>query len=96
MKIAFYGAAHEVTGSCTVIYACGKTIMVDCGLEQGPDIYENCTLPFAPSQIDYVLLTHAHIHLIPMNSEKDVDFTAPKLKLTPEEFAEIAAKLTVE
>ena len=37
-----------------------------------------------------------HIHLIPMNSEKDVDFTAPKLKLTPEEFAEIAAKLTVE
>ena len=39
---------------------------------------------------------HAHIHLIPMNSEKDVDFTAPKLKLTPEEFAEIAAKLTVE
>ena len=61
MKIAFYGAAHEVTGSCTVIYANGKTIMVDCGLEQGPDIYENCTLPFAPSQIDYVLLTHAHI-----------------------------------
>ena len=39
---------------------------------------------------------HAHIHLIPMNSERDVDFTAPKLKLTPEEFAEIAAKLTVE
>ena len=36
---------------------------------------------------------HAHIHLIPMNSEKDVDFTAPKLKLTPEEFAEIAASL---
>ena len=41
-------------------------------------------------------VAHAHIHLIPMNSEKDVDFTAPKLKLTPEEFAEIAAKLTVE
>ena len=39
---------------------------------------------------------HAHIHLIPMNSEKDVDFTAPKLKLTPEEFAEIALKLAVE
>ena len=61
MKIAFYGAAHEVTGSCTIIYANGKTILVDCGMEQGPDIYENCTLPFAPSQIDYVLLTHAHI-----------------------------------
>lgn len=39
---------------------------------------------------------HAHIHLIPMNSEKDVDFTAEKLKLSPEEFAEIAAKLSIE
>lgn len=61
MKIAFYGAAHEVTGSCTVIYANGKTIMIDCGMEQGPDIYENIQLPILPSQIDYVLLTHAHI-----------------------------------
>ena len=61
MKIAFYGAAHEVTGSCTVIYANGKTIMIDCGMEQGPDIYENCNLPMLPSQVDYLLLTHAHI-----------------------------------
>ncbi len=61
MKIAFYGAAHEVTGSCTVVYANGKTIMIDCGMEQGPDIYENCELPILPSQIDYLLLTHAHI-----------------------------------
>jgi histidine triad (HIT) family protein len=38
---------------------------------------------------------HAHIHLIPMNSEKDVDFTAPKLKLTPEEFEQIAKKLSL-
>jgi len=36
---------------------------------------------------------HAHIHLIPMNSEKDVDFTREKLILTPEEFAEIASAL---
>ena len=61
MRIAFFGAAHEVTGSCTVIYANGKTIMVDCGLEQGPDIYENCELPMQPFEIDCVLLTHAHI-----------------------------------
>lgn len=33
---------------------------------------------------------HAHIHLIPMNSENDVDFRREKLKLTPEEFTEIA------
>ena len=38
---------------------------------------------------------HAHIHLIPMNSEKDVDFGAEKLKLTPEEFKEIASKLAL-
>ncbi len=61
MKIAFYGAAHEVTGSCTVITACGKTVMIDCGLEQGLDIYENTELPISPSQIDFILLTHAHI-----------------------------------
>ena len=36
---------------------------------------------------------HAHIHLIPMNSEKDVDFSREKLVLTPGEFAEIASKL---
>lgn len=37
---------------------------------------------------------HAHIHLIPMNTEKDVDFRKEKLKLTPEEFAEIAKELS--
>lgn len=39
---------------------------------------------------------HAHIHLIPMNSEADVDFRKEKLQLTPEQFAEIAAKIKVE
>ena len=38
-------------------------------------------------------VAHAHIHLIPMNSEKDVDFGREKLKLTPEEFVEIANSL---
>ena len=36
---------------------------------------------------------HAHIHLVPINSESDVDFHGKKLQLTPEEFAEIASKL---
>lgn len=61
MKIQFLGAAHEVTGSCTLITACGKRFLVDCGMEQGPDIYENCDLPVAANTIDFVLLTHAHI-----------------------------------
>ena len=37
---------------------------------------------------------HAHIHLIPMNTENDVDFRKEKLKLTPEEFSQIAAELS--
>lgn len=39
---------------------------------------------------------HAHIHLIPMQSEKDMLFSNPKLKLSPEEFEEIAAKIREE
>lgn len=61
MKIMFYGAAHEVTGSCTLLEACGKTVMIDCGMEQGKDIYENADLPVLPAEVDYLLLTHAHI-----------------------------------
>jgi len=37
---------------------------------------------------------HAHIHLVPINGGNDIDFSKPKLKLTPEEFKEIAAKIT--
>ena len=40
-------------------------------------------------------VAHAHIHLIPMNNENDVDFRREKLKLTPEEFAEIASSLAL-
>ena len=61
MKLTFIGASHEVTGSCTLIDACGKQILVDCGMEQGGDIYENCEIPVASSEIDAILLTHAHI-----------------------------------
>lgn len=61
MKLTFLGAAHEVTGSCTLLEACDRRILIDYGLEQGPDTYENCEMPIAPSQIDCVLLTHAHI-----------------------------------
>lgn len=39
---------------------------------------------------------HAHIHLVPMQSEKDMNFSAPKLKLSDEEFAAIAAKILAE
>lgn len=39
---------------------------------------------------------HAHIHLIPMQSEKDMLFSNPKLKLSPEEFAEVAAAIRAQ
>ncbi len=61
MKLKFLGAAHEVTGSCTLLEAAGKRILIDCGMEQGADIYENCSMPVSPSEVDAVLLTHAHI-----------------------------------
>lgn len=61
MKATFIGATHEVTGSCTYIEACGKRFLVDFGMEQGINVYENEQIPCPPSQIDFVLLTHAHI-----------------------------------
>ena len=61
MKITFLGAAHEVTGSCTYI-ECGATrFIVDCGMEQGRDMFVNQRLPVAPGAVDFALLTHAHI-----------------------------------
>lgn len=61
MKLTFLGAAHEVTGSCFYLKACGKHLLIDCGMEQGPDEYENQEIPVEPSDIDFCLLTHAHI-----------------------------------
>lgn len=73
MKLTFIGAAHEVTGSCTLLEACGKRILIDCGMEQGEDIYENCELPVSPADVDAICLTHAHIDhsgLIPAMAAK--------------------------
>ena len=50
-----------MTGSCHLLQACGRNILIDCGMEQGPDLYENQELPVNAGDIDYVLLTHAHI-----------------------------------
>ena len=61
MKITFLGAAHEVTGSCTLLEAGGKNILVDFGMEQGRDMFENQKSLVCPADIDCVLLTHAHI-----------------------------------
>lgn len=61
MRLNFLGADHEVTGSCHYLQVGDKNILVDCGMEQGNDVYENQELPIPASEVDYVLLTHAHI-----------------------------------
>ena len=61
MKVTFLGAAHEVTGSCTLIEVGDKKGIVDCGMEQGKDLFVNQELPVAASMLDFVIVTHAHI-----------------------------------
>ena len=61
MKIQFIGATHEVTGSCTLLEVGGRKYLVDCGMEQGIDVFENVPIPVNPGDIEAVFLTHAHI-----------------------------------
>ncbi len=61
MIIRFLGADHEVTGSCHYMEVGHRKFLVDCGMEQGPDLYENQEIPVNASEIDYVFVTHAHI-----------------------------------
>ena len=61
MKLSFFGAAHAVTGSCHCLEVNGRKILIDCGLQQGRDEHDDNALDFAPGQIDYCLVTHAHI-----------------------------------
>lgn len=61
MRVTFLGAAHEVTGSCTYLEVGDKKGIVDYGMEQGKDLFVNEPLPVSPAELDFVLLTHAHI-----------------------------------
>jgi metallo-beta-lactamase family protein len=61
MKLSFYGADREVTGSCHGIEVNGKRILIDCGMVQGGDNEGRQDFPFSPYKIDYVIMTHAHI-----------------------------------
>ncbi len=61
MKIQFIGATHEVTGSCTLLEVDRRYYLVDCGMEQGQDVFQNIALPIPAATIEAVFLTHAHI-----------------------------------
>ena len=62
MKITFIGATHSSDRKLLLSGSSGKKFLVDCGMEQGPDYYENRDIPGNPADIDFVLLTHAHMH----------------------------------
>jgi metallo-beta-lactamase family protein len=64
MKLSFHGADRTVTGSCHLLECAGKRILIDCGLYQGGrEIEEDnrAAFGFEPADIDYLLLTHAHL-----------------------------------
>lgn len=64
MKLSFHGADRGVTGSCHLLEAAGKKILVDCGLFQGGRRLEEENADhfgFDAETIDFVLLTHAHL-----------------------------------
>ena len=64
MKLHFHGGAKTVTGANHILEANGKRIMVDCGLFQGaPEIEKRNREPFSynPKEVDFVLITHAHL-----------------------------------
>ena len=64
MRIHFHGAAQTVTGSMHLIEVNGSKILLDCGLFQGSrreSFERNRSFPFVPSEIDAVILSHAHI-----------------------------------
>ncbi len=61
MKLSFWGADRQVTGSCHRIEVNGKRCLVDCGMQQGGDEIGGNALPFDAKEIDHVIVTHAHI-----------------------------------
>ncbi|MBU6494772.1 MAG: MBL fold metallo-hydrolase, partial [Burkholderiales bacterium] len=64
MKISFHGADREVTGSCHLLEAQGKRVLIDCGMYQGSrdlDDENAEAFGFDPKSIDVLLLTHAHL-----------------------------------
>src|SRR5262245_47751746 len=64
LTVTFWGAARTVTGSMHLVEAGGKRFLLDCGLYQGKRSEaraRNSTFPFKASQIDAVVLSHAHL-----------------------------------
>ena len=64
MRLTFFGAAGEVTGSMYLLETAGKRILLDCGMFQGrreESRKKNENFPLAPADVDAIVLSHAHI-----------------------------------
>jgi metallo-beta-lactamase family protein len=64
MRLEFFGAAGEVTGSCHILDAGRRRLLLDCGLIQGGAAHEARNrepFPFDAAQVDALILSHAHI-----------------------------------
>lgn len=93
MKLTFWGAAKQVTGSMFLLETDkGYKVLIDCGLsyEKHQSMDENRAFPFYPSQIDTVILTHAHIDhsgnlptLIQQGFKGNIICTEPTAALLP-------------
>lgn len=60
--VTFWGAARCVTGSMHLVQACGRSLLLDCGLVHGAAAQaRNREFPFRPKDVDAVLLSHAHL-----------------------------------
>lgn len=102
MDISFHGAAGGVNGSCFLVRAAGKQILVDCGTFQGTDASDEHEFGFDPSSIDYALITHAHVDhcgrlplLMKQGFHGEIILTAPTRALMAIVLAD-AASLQVE
>lgn len=91
MKLTIWGAAQQVTGSMHLLQTKQYNILIDCGLdyERGTYQEDNIFFPFDPSEIDLVILTHAHIDhsgnlptLVRMGYEGQILCTSPTADLT--------------
>ncbi|KHJ38383.1 ribonuclease [Pedobacter glucosidilyticus] len=91
MKLTVWGAAQQVTGSMHLLEVNNYKILIDCGLDYENDVnlLENVNFPFSPSEIDLVVLTHAHIDhsgnlptLVRLGFEGQILCTPPTADLT--------------
>ena len=92
MKIGFHGAAQTVTGSRHLIHINGHRLLLECGLYQGhrKDTYDrNRNFPFNPTEVDAVILSHAHIdhsgnlpHLVKQGYDGPIYATEATARLT--------------